>query len=261
MALARLTLLALLLLLSSTPAALVRGEEEARGETVEDQQQQEESVSDPVPEEPAKLDDSLFDIEVFECVAPKGDPAPTRTTPLMAGSILTLCFRPRQMSDKVELKKIASLDFAMLPAGGPVHNAVKFNEALDPMIRAVCPFREDTQLCIVAARLGDMFFSKAAKVAAAGEMLVAATDGSGDERSITFQYDFNTEKKPEQAPIEHEYMNMPATPPSFPCGKEVRIGLIMALLLTLLEFAFSDSDEKESDSSSGKKKKKVTKVA
>ena len=86
---------------------------------------------------------------------------------------------------------------------------------------------------------------------------------------MTFQYDFQTQKMPEQAAIEHEFMDMPATPPPFPCGKEVRIGLIMALLLTLLEFAFggdskTNSNDRGGDNevdSDGKKKKKVTKVA
>ena len=290
----RLALVALLLL--STPAAVL-GEDEMQGEAVEHQQQDEPAEAQdmpqeeaaPVPEEPQEppqeeekeatpvqeepvqeeelvieeedddaFDDSLFNVKVFECVAPKGDPAPPRKGPMLAGSILTLCYRPLT-GNRATLKKVEKLDFAI--PGGPTHTSIRDNESVEPLTRVVCPFKEDTHLCITATKLGDMFFAKASDAAAEGEMLVEV---DGEERTVGFRYDFTTAESKPQAPIEHDYHEMPATPPSFPCGKEVRIWMIMALLLTLLEFAFSpssSSSDSAGDSSGKKKKTKVTKVA
>ena len=110
--------------------------------------------------------------------------------------------------------------------------------------------------------MDDDFFAKSYNNAAAvGELTVAV---AGEQRRVPFRYEFDTAKETKPLPIEHEFFEMPAAPPSFPCSKEIRLWMLAALILTLLEFAFSPSDDdddgnKSKESGTGDKKKKPKK--
>lgn len=220
---------------------------------------------------PAPLDDSFFEIKVFECSPPKGEPrTPPRVGPVTTGFVMNLCFRPKvedSTNGAAKIKMVVALDYVIQKGNGDdnrSHKSVRDNQAVEPMTRMVCPMKDDPQLCIAATKLGDMFFESNAEVAAEGTVVLEV---EGEERSVAFRYDFDTTKRTEQqqqqqAPLVHDFHDQPATPPGFPCAKEMRILAIMALLLTLLEFAFSPSSEVDQGDSSGKKKKtKITKVA
>jgi len=237
--------------------------EAAQGETKQGGVAQgEEEVPVPEDSEVAQenddvLDDSLFQVNIFECVAPKGEPAPTRTTPVFPGSVMTLCFRPKHES-RAALLKVATLDFVM--HGGATIPSIRDNQGVHEMSRVVCPFMDDPTLCIAAAKLDQSFFAEAFKVTAKGEIMVQVDDQ--EERVAPFEYKFETRKMMAQVPVDHVFMEVPATPPGFPCTKQVNMWLIMALLLTLLEFAFSPSssgsdDGDDSAEANSKKKKKV----
>ena len=217
----------------------------------------------PRDESPPPTDDSLFDINVYECQAPEGDPLPERTTPLQGKMpVVTLCFRPKNMDGGAELKAITMMDFNAV--NGPSQAAVADNAAAGPMTRTICPMGNDPALCIAATKLNEDFFAKSyTKVSAKGEIVIAA---AGEERTVPFEYQFGTAEAPKQQPVEHDYFEMPTTPPPFPCGREIRIWLLSALILTLLEFAFSPDSESlmskattGGDESAGAKKKKSKK--
>ena len=203
-------------------------------------------------------DASLFEVKVFECTAPLGTPATDREGRLPPSAILTLCFRP-QHEDTAELQSIESMEFTV--PNGPTQKAIQNNESVGPMTRLICPMVEDPDLCIAATKLSDDFFAKAYNMVAAVGQLNVLVDS--EQRRVPFRYEFSTSQAPKLPPVEHDIYEMPATPPSFPCSQEVRLWLLAALVLTLLEFAFSPSDSDKStddtnaahDGTSNKKKK------
>jgi hypothetical protein len=216
---------------------------------------------DPTREDkPEVIDASLFELNVFECTAPRGEPATDREGRLPPGSVVTLCFRPKH-EHAAELKAIEFMEFSS--PNGPTQAAIHNNEAAGPMTRAICPMVEDSDLCISATKLSDEFFAKAYNnVAAVGEVKVLVDN---EQKLVPFRYEFSTAQDTKPQPVEHDFYEMPATPPSFPCSQEIRLGLLAALVLTLLEFAFSPSDDdkggdgksaEQSGTSSKKKKPK-----
>jgi len=221
--------------------------------------QEEEAPPEPiVPEEPVQEEtepeeqkvepvnnDHLFELHVFECMAPKGDPAPLREGPVAAGTIMTLCVRPKnEEAPGIKLQAFTMMQYNV--ADLTTLHVVKNNESLEPMTRVVCPFREEDRMCIVATKLQDELFVKSAAASALGSIQMTA---NGEERTVPFMYRFQVEKSEQPPPVEHEYFDMPASPPPFPCGKEIRVWIISALMLTLLEFAFSPSSDAEASSS------------
>jgi hypothetical protein len=187
---------------------------------------------------PEVIDASLFEISVFECSAPKGDPVLDRKGRLPPGAVMTLCFRPKHV-DAAELKSIEFMEFSAVE--GPTQAAVHKNAAAGPMTRAICPMMEDADLCICATKLSEEFFAKAYNsVAAVGQLKVQV---DSEEKLVPFRYEFSTDQDTKPPPVEHDFYEMPATPPSFPCSQEIRICLLAALVLTLLEFAFSPSED------------------
>lgn len=215
-----------------------------------------EQESPPPREESPPPREDLFELNIYECKPPGGEAA-NRPGPLTSLSVLTLCFRP-QNEEQATLKSISFM-YIIAPDGGPKQAAIRDGEAAGPTTKSACPF--EPTLCIASNKLDSGFFEKSYKgVVAKGEVVVGA---AGEERSVPFEYNFSTEKAPKQQPIEHEFFTPPAVPPPFPCGREITIWLLSALILTLLEFAFSPDDKsslvnqaKDDSSASGTKKKK-----
>lgn len=191
----------------------------------------------PKEEEEETPDDSWFELNVFECKAPQGDPIPPRVGPVSSKAVMALCFRP-QNEDKATLKSIDFMEYSAVQ--GPTQKAINDNAAAGAMTRIACPMPTDSKLCITATKLDEAFFSKSyATVAAQGKATIVA---GGVERIVPFEHKFSTQEAPKQE-LEHNYFEFPTTPPPFPCGKEIRIWVLMALILTLLEFAFSPDSE------------------
>lgn len=203
-------------------------------------------------EEDLPIDDSLFEIQVFECQAPRGEPAPIRKGPVAHNTVFTLCFRAKH-PDAATLQSISLMDFVV--PRGPSQAAVRDNESAGPMSRAICPMPDGSGLCITATKLGEDFFAMNYKGAAVGNLIVKA---SGEERKVTFRHEFSTAESKQPA-SDHDYFEFPAEPPSFPCGNEIRMWLLAALILTLLEFAFSPSSSDTSGGNDGGAKKKKPK--
>ncbi|CAB9507115.1 expressed unknown protein [Seminavis robusta] len=210
--------------------------------------EEEPPVEEEEEEEP--IDDSLFELDVFECQAPRGE-RDNRAGRLPPGAVMTLCFRPKNDNNKdaVQLQSIEHLDFVADKRSGPTQAAIRNNEASGPLTRSLCPSVEDPTLCIAATKLNDEFFDKAYNNAVAtGAISVHA---AGETRRVPFEYEFLTAKQTKPPPVEHDFFDMPNTPLPFPCSNEIRIWMLAALILTLLEFAFSPTDD--DDKNTGKK--------
>jgi hypothetical protein len=220
----------------------------------------------PPEDEPEETD---FSIQAYECVAPRGRPSPRWKEPKTKGSVITLCIKA--ITEGGTIGTIYNLDYTAVPLDDKTkkisQSAIRQQAATNDKTQPVCPM-EDTGMCVAATKLQDSLFEQESTVKATGEALVQI---GHEQRRMEFQYDFKGippppgRKLPQS--VEHDFYEFPATPPTFPCGPEIRLWLIGALVLTLLEFAFSPSSSDSSNSSansgadgdSGKDKKKKPK--
>ena len=256
--------LVLIVALLSSYSWMVVAEEEARPEPPQEEeavQNAEENEASPSPEatpnegtatatDEGGPDDSLFELNIYECVAPKGDPSPHSNQPKTRGGIVTLCFKPAQ-EEAASIKSIFKMENLAIGVPERVRqDSVWRNDAIDEKTQVVCPI-ENSNMCVAAAKLMDDFFKESHTVQATGEATIQA---AGETRTVPFSYEFETLKAPpgslRAGEIEHEFFEMPETPPGFPMANEIRMFLLGALILTLLEFAFTPSKDTKSSSKS-----------